>query len=611
MQNDADDFENRDSTPDVALFILNALEKEGIKHVFLVPGYLIDPFLLSFPKSKITPIVAAHEGGAAYMADGYGRASQNFGVCMGIGGPGVTNMTTAVSAAYGDRSPVLIIAGRIPSSWEGKGAFQDSSSSIGIDDIAIMRPMTEFSAAVSDVEGVNIFLRKALRVIRDVESLPVFLSVPENVQRERCIASYESPPRGPWRVLDREAVLKVPELLTENPLIAILAGNGSVKSQASQEIREFAEEYTIPVVTSMRAKGAIPEDHRMSFGVFGLGGTLQANQLIMGSQRKSIPKAGVLLVLGTTLNENNTYLGNPEFAPTKNLVLVDINPNSNRDIEYKHSFVMGDVKAFFEWMKEHEATYRQKLKETEPMRLEWTKAILDNVPRYDQERERTAKLRPIHPARAIADLRKVANNFDDREKGLNSVLVVDSGAHTFFAGHHWDSWGPNEFLFLSTTGPMGYGIAMAIGAKLARPARPCICVVGDGSMLMHGLELRTAVKNSIALVVVVINNGALGNVYLRFVEQNQSAAAELTKIDPPQDWAYFAKSLGADGIVIEDPEQLIKAYEKAFEYTTRERKPFVVDVRCNREFKPPNQNLGEQERRGLRGARREYYVPHW
>jgi acetolactate synthase-1/2/3 large subunit len=140
---------------------------------------------------------------------------------------------------------------------------------------------------------------------------------------------------------------------------------------------------------------------------------------------------------------------------------------------------------------------------------------------------------------------------------------------------------------LSTTGPMGYGVAMAIGAKLARPSRPHCAVVGDGSLLMHGMEIHTAVRYQLPIVITVINNSALGNVYLRALHESPEAV-RLAEI-PTQDWAAFSRSLGGDGVVVEHPAELPSAFERAF--ATRSR-PFVVDARCDRSRPTPNTQEG-------------------
>ncbi len=569
--------ENQDN---VALFILKALKQEGINHIFLVPGGMIDPFLPNYSKADIQAVVAAHEGGAAYMADGYARARQSFGVCMGIGGPGVTNMVTAISAAYADRSPVLVVSGMIPPTWEGDGAFQDSSAS-SIDDHEIMRPITVWAESIPTVEKVGDFLKKAIRAMRGIENRPAFITVPLDMQSENYTESYQPLKlEEPARIIDTIAVQKVPEILAGATRIGIYAGNGCVWSKADKAIREFAEKFSIPVVTTLRAKGAISEEHPMSLGVFGLGGSLQANKMVMGSQKPIITKAEpiitkaeVLLVLGATLNENNTHSWASGFPPSNSLVRVDINPNSVVGKSYQETFIVGDVREFLSWLRDNEDQFAAALRASQPERQAWIEAIR-KTPYYDTEADRKSDLVPMHPARVIAELRKATPN--------DTVIVADSGAHTFFTGHNWTSYAPNECLILTTTGPMGYGVAVGIGAKMARPTQPCVSVVGDGSMLMHGMEIQTAVRYNVPLVIVVINNSALGNVYLRAVREGPEAAklAEL----PKHNWAAFAHSLGGDGMVVKHPDQLAEAFERAL----ASKVPFVVDTWCSRDCTTPN-----------------------
>ncbi|MGI0063248.1 MAG: thiamine pyrophosphate-binding protein [Nitrosopumilaceae archaeon] len=558
----------------VSLFLLKALKKEGIDHVFLVPGFMIRPFFNHFSKVGIEPIVAAKEDGAAYMADGYGRIRQSFGVCMGIGGPGVTNMATPISAAYSDRSRVFAIAGSIEAGWSADGAFQDSSET-GVHDVDIMNFMTAYAELLPDKNKINSFLKEAFIQMGGVENLPVFLSLPRNMLDEKISLSYTPQMKNePPRIVDTVTAKKVIESLKNNSGIVMLVGNGSVWSQADEKIKEFAEQYHIPVVTTLRAKGAISEEHEMSFGVFGMGGSVWANHVIFGSEDLGVPRPELLLVLGATLNETNTLGWSEKFAPTKELVCVDINPNNTRGKEYNEHFVMGDVKTFLSWLLEDEQKqdFHENLMQSKTKRQEWTNQIKKSS-YYYQEIDRSSNAQPINPARVIAELRNAA-------KDTNTILVVDSGAHTFFTGHHWKSFGPNQFLLLSTTGPMGYGIPMGIGAKKACEQRPCICVVGDGSMLMGGMELFVAVRYEVPLVVVVINNSGYGNV---FINAKEEAERELAKL-PDQDWAAFAKSLGALAERIEDPKDLAKSFERAL----KSKKPYLIDVVCDLKYCTPN-----------------------
>ncbi|MEI6154190.1 MAG: thiamine pyrophosphate-dependent enzyme [Deltaproteobacteria bacterium] len=163
----------------------------------------------------------------------------------------------------------------------------------------------------------------------------------------------------------------------------------------------------------------------------------------------------------------------------------------------------------------------------------------------------------------------------------NTVLVVDSGAHRAFSGHYWEAYEPRSYLSATNLGPMGWAIAAGIGAKAARPERPLVVVTGDGCMLMHGMEIQTAARYNIPVIFLVINNGALGNVWLRANEEGPGprGLAEL----PVHDWAGFARSLGLAAATIEKPDRMEAAFAQALE----SRSPYLIDVRCDRAFPTP------------------------
>src|SRR4249920_1184149 len=208
-------------------FILDALLQEGLTHLFLVPGGLIDPFLPALARHPgLRAIVAAHEGGAAYMADGYARASGRFGAALGIGGPGLCNMATAVAAAKTDASPVLVLSGEIPIDMEGLGEFQDASQAT-LDDTAVMKPLTRLSGTVASPRSLNHWLRHALTTMWAQPRGPVYLSVTHDVMTGQCTADYAGV-SGYFEAvapLSRPAAVAALNLL-EAPKIAILAGAG-------------------------------------------------------------------------------------------------------------------------------------------------------------------------------------------------------------------------------------------------------------------------------------------------------------------------------------------------------------------------------------------------
>ena len=560
--------------PNGARYLLRAIHDEGVNHIFFVPGYMVEPFMSAFESAGITPIVAAQEGGAAYMADGYSRGSLKFGVALGIGGPGVSNMVNAVAAAYSDRSPVLVVAGNTPNTLEGVGSFQDSGPT-GVDDRDLFLPMTVFTEVIPDKTLVGSYVRKAVKAMKGFENRPAFISMPRDMQLTSMDYDYEpveivdSP-----RILDTVAASKVPEILGSATHLTILAGNGAVRSGATDAIVAFANEHHVPVVSTARAKGVIPEDNAMSMGVFGVSGSLWGNQVVMGNETAAMPRSDVLLVLGATLNENNTHGWLPEFVPSKKLIRVDINPNNVLGKEYDEHFVTGDVRTFMEWLQANFGEHGDKLQSTLSDRELRVEAVRQ-TPYFEQAENRTSDDVPIKPQRVITELRAVAPR--------DTVLVADSGAHTYLSYHNWTCYNPNEFIMLSTTGPMGYGVAVTIGAKFARPNQPHCAIVGDGSLLMHGMEIHTAARYKVPMVIVVINNSALSAVYMRALDESPEGAklAEL----PTRNWADFAKALGGDGVVVKDPGQLAAAFKQAFACTDG---PFVVDVHCDPNSPEPN-----------------------
>ena len=180
---------------------------------------------------------------------------------------------------------------------------------------------------------------------------------------------------------------------------------------------------------------------------------------------------------------------------------------------------------------------------------------------------------PLHPARVLRDLRRVV----PRE----TVLLVDSGAHRAFCGHYWEAYEPRTYLSATNLGPMGWAIPAGIGAKLARPERPLVVVTGDGCMLMHGMEIQTAGRYGIPVIFLVINNSALGNVWLR-ASQEGPGPAGLTEL-PTHDWAGFARSLGLKAATVTAPADL----EPAFQAALAAGAPYLLDVRCDRAFTTP------------------------
>jgi acetolactate synthase-1/2/3 large subunit len=556
-------------------FLVEALKTEGITHLFTVPGGLLDPFLPTLSStSDVTPIVAAHEGGATYMADGYARASGRFGASFVIGGPGICNTLTAAAAARTDSSPIAIFSGQVPTDWEGRGGFQDSSPA-ALDDVALLRPLTISSLEVENVHLFNHHLRSSLTRMLAGGQAPVHLSIPLDVQREEVHASWEALDRSLYSpgFIDPEALKRVWKILLpddeeKRPAhILALVGAGVEKANATEGLVAFAERYEIPVATTLRAKGVFPEDHWLSLGVFGYAGHRHAIETILSEEVE------VLLVLGSGLSQRDTLYWDRKMLPSRALVHVDINPEVPGRTWHAEVPVIGDCGRFLNAVLKANSTQCSGLEATRKQRSAWLEKIRSSGPLHYDLASTESDAIPLHPARVITELRKVMPG--------DAVLLVDSGAHRAFCGHYWEAYGPRSYISATNLGPMGWAIPAAVGAKVARPDPPLAVVTGDGCMLMHGMEIQTAARYGIAVIFVVLNNSALGNVWLRAHQLGPGPAA-LTEI-PTHDWAGFGRSLGLQAATVETPDQLTPAFRVALEAEA----PYLLDIRCDRYFATP------------------------
>jgi acetolactate synthase-1/2/3 large subunit len=432
----------------------------------------------------------------------------------------------------------------------------------------MMRPITKFALEVSSLESLEHDLKRAIRAMVGVERRPAFLSVPKQLQT----ALINGKPTGPskWtskppRILDEEACSTLAFTLRGTSRIAILAGNGVDLSDAAPDLAAFADRFDVPVATTLRAKGVLPENHRLSLGTFGYAGTRHATEALLHSE------LDVLIVIGSTLSQRDTLMWNESLHPRKRLVQIDIDPNSFGQNYTADTLVCSDAKRVLHWLMEDETAIAA-LEAGQDARRTWYEEVRKSERVYDGHNTGSDNT-PIHPARVIAELRKAAPD--------DAVILVDSGAHRAFAGQYWEARHPRHYLTSTTMAPMGWAIPAALGAKMARPKKPTVVVTGDGCMLMHGIEIQSAAHHGEAIVFVVMNNHALGNVYLRARKQSKSAA-DLVLLSE-HDWAGFAKSLGADGVVVSKPDDLAAAFSQAFAANG----PFLVDVRCDPEASTP------------------------
>ncbi len=548
-------------------YILDALATEGVDHLFMVPGALVDPFLPALGRqTAVRAIVAAQEGGAAYMADGYARASGNFGVVLCIGGPGLGNTVTAVAAARADGSPLLVMSGEVATALEGLGMFQDASSQT-LDDVSLMRPITRYSSSIDNPRNLNHVFRRAMLEMRTAPMAPVHISIPSDAQTTEHSACYErigDAVKHPALLSAEGAAASLDAFAPAPARVVLLVGAGVEHADAARTLRDFAEAWDVPVATTLRAKGMFPEDHPLSLGVFGYAGTHHARMAILDTP------PDLLIILGSGLDERDSMHASSALA-ARATVLVNLSQLAAGATAGAYG-VVGDAGSYLAWLTGQQARVAEALEPTRAARKAWL-ASIRAAPRLQDPENQSSGAQPIHPARIVADLRAV---FPD-----DGILLVDSGAHRAFAGHYWDAVAPRTYISATNLGPMGWAIPAAIGVQCAQPARKVAVITGDGCMHMHGIEVATAARYGLAIVFVVINNSALGNVWLR-AHVEGPLPDELTSL-PDVDWAAFGRSLGCEGETVRDPAELAAAYGRALGRSG----PTVIDVKADKRFKTP------------------------
>jgi acetolactate synthase I/II/III large subunit len=553
-------------------YILNALAEEGLGHLFMVPGGLVDPFLPALARqSRLKPVVAAHEGGAVYMADGYARATGGFGAALGIGGPGCCNMATATAAAKTDGSPVLVMTGEVPVDMEGRGAFQDASQAT-LDDTAVMAPLTRLSKTVADARNLNHWFRHALTTMWAQPRGPVHLSLTHDALTQESTADYVKVHAffvgaQPLSVASADAALgALADPQRNMSRVAFLVGAGVEHDAAAACLKMLAERWSIPIATTLRAKGVFPEDHPLSLGVFGYAGTRHATNAILGDELEC------LVVLGSGLNERDTMHWSVRERTKALMIHVNTDMDeltANGDLGH---VVPGSCHAFLDLMHDRAGVIGPALQDGQARRRQWLATIKAGPRLHDVENMSRASA-PIHPAAAISALRKALPR--------DGIVLVDSGAHRAFAGHYWTAYAPRTYISATNLGPMGWAIPAAVGVQCARPEARVAVITGDGCMQMHGLEVQTAARYKLPIVYMVINNGALGNVWLR-ARQYGALPSELTSI-PDHDWAAFARALGAQGFTVREPAALAETFERALAAGTTA----LIDVKADKDCPTP------------------------
>ena len=557
-------------TVEVAGLLVAYLEQMGVEYVFGIPGGAIEPLYNALARSArrggIRHVLARHESGAAFMADGYARETGKIGVCCATSGPGATNLITGVSCAYGNNVPMLVITGQPAMPSFGKNPLQESTCT-GIDTLAMFRHCTRYNSLVSHPKQIEAKLMSALQRAVRAPKGPSHLTFPVDVFRSP--SPHQTPSYDLRNLLaasslvDDHAIEMLRGMLSAAKNVVLLIGSGC--GEAIGSILQFATLRGSPFVTTPDGKGLVNPRHPLFRGVFGFGGHASAEAAL---RDKSVD---LVLAIGTSMGEWNSG-GWCDSLLNERLVHIDDSEEHLALTPMARFHIRGRIMAVFNQLieqtrdqrKSDNADYHQRRAshmqhgaEWDPhhMLLEPAKFVSDAIPIKPQRLMR--ELGRLFPptTRFLADTGNSAswsihylhpaNNRRLGERRLSGASrKISLGLRKTEGG-----WLRVMMNFAS----MGWAIGGAVGTAAANPDLPVVCICGDGAMLMSGQEISAAVAEKLSVIFVVLNDQSLGMVK----HGQQLAGAEVIGCDlPPTDFAALARALGADGITIRSPEEL-------------------------------------------------------
>ncbi|ADW16622.1 acetolactate synthase, large subunit [Desulfobulbus propionicus DSM 2032] len=495
-----------------AQLIIGFLERQGIRIVSGIPGGANLPLYDALASSPtIRHVLARHEQGAGFIAQGMARASGQIGVCFATSGPGATNILTALADAFLDSVPLVCITGQVARSLLGTDAFQE------VDTYGLSMPITKHNYLVRSAAELLTILPKAFHLAGSGRPGPVLIDVPKDVQTEvvefgawpELVSTADHQPGCPESI--RTAATMINE--AERPILYL--GGGVIHAGAAAEARRLAEQGAIPTVMTLMGLGILPSDHPLSLGMLGMH-ACRATNLAM-------EECDLLIAAGVRFDDRATGRIS-DFCPKAKVIHVDIDASEINKLRPADAGITGDARHAF-------AALLPQVRERQ--RSAWNgriRQLQQDYPRFQTE--------DFAPGRPFSLIRKVAEL-----AGPEAIISTDVGKHQMWVAQAYPLTDQRQLLTSGGLGTMGFGLPAAIGASLAFPERPVVCFSGDGSLQMNIQELATAVEQRAPVKIVVLNNQSLGLVRQQqrlFYEQHYFASSYGIAVD----FAAIARGFG-------------------------------------------------------------------
>ena len=473
-----------------AQLIVHLLERQGITTVTGIPGGTVLPLYDALSQSsQIRHVLARHEQGAGFIAQGMARTQGKPAVCIACSGPGATNLVTAIADARLDSIPLVCITGQVPTSMIGADAFQE------VDTYGIAIPITKHNYLVRHISELPQVISDAFRIAQSGRPGPVWIDIPKDIQNaEIDISCFPEPGRcAPAPAFNPQQVADAAAMINQAKRPVLYLGGGTIN--AAPQVRKLAEQANLPTTMTLMALGVLPTDHPLSLGMLGMHGARSTNFILQ--------EADLLIVLGARFDDR--AIGkSQEFCPNAKIIHVDIDRAELGKIKQPHIAIQGDVAEVLTQL-----TPRVMPTERAPWRAlvaSLQQEFPFNMPNADD------------PLSHYGLINAVAACAEE-----DAIITTDVGQHQMWTAQAYPLRRPRQWLTSGGLGTMGFGLPAAIGAALAEPDRQIICFSGDGSLMMNIQEMATAAENGLNIKVILMNNQALGLVHQQqslFYKQN-------------------------------------------------------------------------------------------
>ena len=539
-----------------------SLESVGCDVVFGIPGGAIlpayDPLMDSV---KVRHILVRHEQGAGHAAEGYASATGRVGVCMATSGPGATNLVTAIADAHMDSVPMVAITGQVSSAAIGTDAFQEA------DIRGITMPITKHNYLVTDPADIPRVVAEAFHIASTGRPGPVLVDIAKDALQAKTTFSW--PPRidlpgyHPVTKPHAKQIREAAKLMAKSRQPVLYVGGGVIRSGAHEELRALVEATGIPVVTTLMARGAFPDDHPLHLGMPGMHGSVAA---VTALQRSDL-----IIALGARFDDRVTGQLS-SFAPDAKVIHADIDPAEISKNRVADVPIVGDAKAIISELTAAVSAPDARRGDYDAW-VTRTKGWAQTYPVGYTASEDPEALAPQYVLEKLGEI-----------AGPEAVYAAGVGQHQMWAAQFIGYQRPNSWLNSGGAGTMGYSVPAAMGAKVGEPDRVVWAIDGDGCFQMTNQELATCVINDIPIKVAVINNSSLGMVRqwqsLFYNERYSNTDLHTSVGSRIPDFVKLADAYGCVGLRCERPEDVEATIRQAMEINDR---PVVIDFVVERD----------------------------